>query len=418
MVKVSTIYKGIIILCVCIMMGLHLMTPTELIGGNTVKWIVGIIGIILALCSYIHIRHLNKFSKYIKLTTRYIVLFSIAVLISAMYTWFKYNYSLSELLISITPYTYVFFAIPLVYIFIVDGEPYTFLNKIVLVVIIFLCLKSLAWFLYNFQGMTIFPRWIFEYGDEWIRYGLLRVNVGYLNGITILICTYYGFKRQGNKVYIILLLGMILFLNYITRMRFLLAVSFVSMLVFLYYSVEKRKLYIIRRIAIIMVVIFVLTSDFFLQFITSFSLSGELSWSTAARFITINHYWEIIKNNNLFLGVGLLITDNPNSLFLLGTGLRYFLEDIGILGGVFRFGILSVFIYGSLFYYAIKTCHLARRKKDADNWPFSISLCIYMILSCVLLNIFDLQRAFDVPFYLSFFSFVYGEQLQSTQLKK
>ena len=90
--------------------------------------------------------------------------------------------------------------------------------------------------------------------------------------------------------------------------------------------------------------------------------------STAARLLTIDHYWSLIKEKDAILGVGFLsaYTNKAFSILRRSDTDRFWLEDLGILGGV----------------------------------------VVYMILSCILLNIFDAQRIWCMPFYLSVIYFV------------
>lgn len=86
---------------------------------------------------------------------------------------------------------------------------------------------------------------------------------------------------------------------------------------------------------------------------------------------------------------------------------RFWLEDLGILGGFFTFGVMALALYGKLFYASIKKVidPCSDRMTNYDSCIFVKSIVLYMIVSCVLLNIFDAQRIWGVPFYLSIIFF-------------
>lgn len=86
---------------------------------------------------------------------------------------------------------------------------------------------------------------------------------------------------------------------------------------------------------------------------------------------------------------------------------RFWLEDLGILGGFFTFGVMALALYGKLFYTSIKKVINSCRDRMAnyETCIFVNSIVLYMIISCVLLNIFDAQRIWGVPFYLGIIFF-------------
>ena len=72
-------------------------------------------------------------------------------------------------------------------------------------------------------------------------------------------------------------------------------------------------------------------------------------------------------------------------------------------------GLLAFWTYGYFVYLAIGSSF--RILKDGNSRGTAvlvISAVSYALLSCLAMNIFDGQRAFDVPFYLALFSYAYG----------
>ena len=68
---------------------------------------------------------------------------------------------------------------------------------------------------------------------------------------------------------------------------------------------------------------------------------------------------------------------------------------------------MALALYGKLFYASIKKVidSCSDRMTNYESCIFVKSIVLYMIISCVLLNIFDAQRIWGVPFYLSIIFF-------------
>lgn len=151
-----------------------------------------------------------------------------------------------------------------------------------------------------------------------------------------------------------------------------------------------------------------------------FSLNGMDGGSTEARLLTIEHYWSLIKEKGAILGVGFLsaYTDKAFSILRKSDTDRFWLEDLGILGGIFTFGILSLLLYGKLFFDSIKRTFVSHRIRKIDDRDDRFKKCVavYMMLSCILLNIFDAQRIWSMPFYLSVIYF--NQNLPKTNKQK
>ena len=68
---------------------------------------------------------------------------------------------------------------------------------------------------------------------------------------------------------------------------------------------------------------------------------------------------------------------------------------------------MALALYGKLFYISIKKVinSCSDRITNYESRIFVKSIVLYMIISCVLLNIFDAQRIWGVPFCLSIIFF-------------
>ena len=84
----------------------------------------------------------------------------------------------------------------------------------------------------------------------------------------------------------------------------------------------------------------------------------------------------------------------------------YYLDDLGILGTFVQIGLFTIVTHIFLFIKAIQVTIKCFKQANRDYLLYSLGLTIYLVGSCLLLNIFDRQRIFDVPFYLAIYSFL------------
>lgn len=298
---------------------------------------------------------------------------------------------------------------PIVYIFTMDDDMYKFTKTIYWTSMFLLGIKFITWYLYNFKGMTVFSGLLFQYSEGWTRNGFMRMDTGALFGIVLCVTLYYCFVKK-QLLYWLVLAFLYIYLIFVTQYRFQLIVTIVLTAYGYYCSTDSNRKKNVKLMAISFIIIaFVLFGglDYILNL---FSLNGMDGGSTAARLLTIDHYWSLIKEKNAILGVGFLsaYTNKAFSILRRSDTDRFWLEDLGILGGIFTFGILSLLLYGKLFFDSMKRTFASHRIRKIEGGDDCLKKCVvvYMILSCILLNIFDAQRMWCMPFYLSVIYFV------------
>lgn len=405
MFKISKIYKLLIIICTAEILGYRWFLPYHVLGTNAVYFVVAFCGVLMALTVQQFCLHDLEFVGGKKLLSKYILPYLLAVVICAMYTFIIYDYSITEMLTSLTPYMYIFIAYPLVYIFQKDGGFNKFIKWISYLVMVMLVIKIASWYLYNFRGITIFHNILFEYGD-WDLNGVQRVSMGQLIGIVFPYYASYGFSKKGKWQYKVIAIAMVLFSGIVSDSRYNTIIMVIILYVTLYNSYNKPNKKIFMRCLLILLALFVLSSNYFSSLLESFTSASNFRYgSTTYRLASIQHYWEIMKAKKAILGLGLLTTSNSNALSIMNNNgtMLFYLEDIGILGGIIRFGILSLTIYVPLIVMAVKTGVLCRKSSIKT---FIHGIVIYLVLSCVSLNPFDFQRAYSIPFYIAIFSYV------------
>lgn len=325
-----------------------------------------------------------------------------------IYSMIAYGYSLTQLLIISRKYFFVLYAYPIVYIFSMDDDMFKFINGIYWISMVLLAIKTVTWYLYNFKGMTIFSGLLLQYSEGWTRNGLVRLDAGALFGITLCLTLYYCMVKK-QLFYWIMLAFIYFYLIFVTQFRFQIIVSIVITVYCYYYASNSSKKKAIRLMIISLAIIIFILSGGLDYLLGLFSLNGVEKGSTEARLLTIEHYWSLIKRKNAILGVGFLSSYTSKAFDILRRSDtdRFWLEDLGILGGFFTFGVMALALYGKLFYASIKKVidPCSDRMTNYDSCIFVKSIVLYMIVSCVLLNIFDAQRIWGVPFYLSIIFF-------------
>ena len=209
--------------------------------------------------------------------------------------------------------------------------------------------------------------------------------------------------------YWIMLAFIYFYLIFVTQFRFQIIVSIVITVYCYYYASNSSKKKAIRLMIISLAIIIFILSGGLDYLLGLFSLNGAEKGSTEARLLTIEHYWSLIKRKNAILGVGFLSSYTSKAFDILRRSDtdRFWLEDLGILGGFFTFGVMALALYGKLFSVSIKKVidPCSDRMTNYESCIFVKSIVLYMIISCVLLNIFDAQRIWGVPFYLSIIFF-------------
>lgn len=406
LIKQSTIFKVVIFAVSLYVLGyLDLFMPPN---NELFRPVTGSIAIILAVATFFIKNKGEEYKKHIKFVNLFFMFYIPIILVTAVLSVFWYKYKLASLAAIVMPYFYPLYAYPLVYIFSKDKSHENYLRVIVGMVVVIMGLKAVAWYLYNFQHITIFPNVLLKHSEGWVRNGVLRVDVGGLYGVAICYTMTSAFVKRNRKAAAISI-GLALFSVFITQYRYLeIVILLVALLVYLV-STDSDKKKLIRILLLAgMGVAFILAGGLDM-ILASFSVENkDYGSSNEARIITIDYFWSIMEGIQYIVGLGMLYTGySPQATALLtrSSTLTYWLEDIGILGGFFMFGYLSFIIYGTLFYHAVKSSILSIKDRLKDR-AYLTSITGYMIMCCIMLNILDRQRIFDTSFYIAIISYI------------
>lgn len=406
MIKVSKIFRILIYFSALFMLG-YIKAFISIPGNEDYyRLLLALVGILLAFWVYSRCSTNSKFRVCCKNLSKYMKIYLPIILFAMVYSLFAYGYSIRGLLIAATPYLLIFWAYPIVYVLYRDGTSERILHVIFLLVLGILAIKFIGWYMYGFHGVTMFRNLLFQY-ENWTRSEFQRIDTGYLFSIAFAYALYGIYKKKNKIPYMMAAISMALFMVFITQYRYLQITMIIEFLLVYYYASETSKTKFIRLVLLAgLAVVFILLGGLD-SVLSSFSVHGSNAGSTIARIDTVIHYWGLLKDRNGLFGLGLLSGYNATTANMMARGgaERFWLSDIGILGGFFTFGILSVPLYFGLFHLAINTCKKAFRKRNNEMIVIVVGLTAYMIISCLLMNVFDGQRAYDVPFYLALYSF-------------
>lgn len=412
--RVSSVFKITILGCLSVFMGLLLIFSNVSKGTIAVyQMVIAVIGLLLAIIAVMlpYMDGLSKINKK-KLIAGYkkihIFMFpySIILLYEIVHTYNLYGYNKITLLYAITPYLYAFFSYPLMYIFVIDHGYKSLLKKVGILGVIMTLIRVIGWYLYNYRGSYIFSGLVLQ-SEDWLRNGLQRIDVIPLFGI---VTVYYAYRllREYNLYNFTVTLFLFLYLVFIAQARYLVVIVVILFVILLYLKPNSNKYEVLFRGMMTILLIFGILFGGVNYIIMLFSTNGAYGASTSIRFEAMEHFYNlIVQNKQFFGGLGLLTFWNSKASLLMMKNIwqNYYLSDIGIVGGLVVFGMLGIIIYGCMYYIGIKASIMSSTNKDKWDKVIIYGLFIYMVLSCMSLNIFDMNRSMDVPFYLAIFCY-------------
>ena len=315
----------------------------------------------------------------------------------------------------LSPYLYIYYTYPLIYVYSSEKKEFAFISKIVKVIILMIAIKTICWVAYSRLGVTLLSDLTFQY-ENWNRNGTLRIDGGCLLGFAFAYIWSSSYIKDTVKRRIISVL-ILCFVFFVTQYRFQ-AISLCVTIFSCYWlsSDGKSDRKTRKFIGVLAILLFIILGGAS-YILDSFSAEGVYGGSTIVRIQTISHYWDLLIENKAIFGLGMLNQGNAICYSMMrrttqwGLDSLYYLADIGILGGFFQFGSLAIPLYGLLFGHGWKTLKLCQSLNMHYESLIVGALMSYMFFSNFALNFFDIQRAFGLPFLLSIISYLYGKCL-------
>lgn len=286
-------------------------------------------------------------------------------------------------------------------------EEYILRNILTLGIVMYI-IKFLIWYLLNFHGIVIAPQIVFEYGEEWTRNNIFRLDDSSLMYLFLFSCLLYYKKTK--KIRYLAYVGIQLFYSIIVTASRSSTVSLIIIIIINYIISSPDILTKLRKYLIVFIGgLIILGTTMFQNFINSFRLNGHSSsLSSVTRLNALFYYIDTLNNmENPFkyiFGLGALSTNVVCEKAILRGSLGiYFIEDLGLLGIIFQFGLIGVYIILTIY---VIQYNCAKKKlhvtKDYISYQNSIILIMCTLIPSLLVQcIFDKSRIVALPFFIS-----------------
>lgn len=209
----------------------------------------------------------------------------------------------------------------------------------------------------------------------------------------------------------IALFGMV----YVVNTRIVIISMVVAMACILVLNTERKTVKYISYFIITVLVVYAIFSNQIDSIFSSFSVDSELGGSTLARIIAIEYFSTYTKANPL-IGMGIVYPSTPELRLIFSgpTGTSYF-DDLGLLGGFYRLGILGMIVIVIPLLRMLYLTFKIYRKKLPYSSMF-VGIMAYILVSQVSLNYLDFQRAVIGSFYWAIMEYYYRKKEEETKL--
>lgn len=378
---------------------------------NRAKWIAPVAVIVGLVCWN---NHKNKELKmYASFLKKYLTIVTVSIMILFLDAIIRYP--LNELVTTYgfgTYYFYAYLAIPLVYIFEIEGFE-GILNGLTNVVIVIYLVTIINGLFFYRSGTLLFQ----NIGDtDWIRDGKIRISTGAFGGIMLVFSTYrlYNAKTKRGKLkdIFLLILGVIYTIVIGQSRVFLLALG-CSILVLIFMGDGKRNKKIVFGGVVVAGVMFLAYSKSISTLFASFSTEGNYGGSTIARLSAWEYYIkEFLKNPITAIGFAgdenyFSLVHGDSGIYYQTVKVNYYYEDCGFIGLLAKTGIFSFPIYmWPLFRYIKMSLHYLKQKLIVPG-ALIISLTAYLVITTPTLDIFSLNKVIAWPLIIAVCEFTW-----------
>lgn len=397
-------------------------TSLTQIGSGILGWFANIyhITIITALSSVLmsviclflkSIRTIIRpYSKFVDKLCLYLLF---VIVIQIIYTSTKYSLSLSDFLYTFCTYSYLLLCYPLIYIAVSDNKDW--INLLKCIVLCFVLSIVLRWGvaqIYNFTGNKILPDLMIEYASEnWIRNERIRIVPPCFIMIIIPIVMYLvSISKRSYKKYFYCFFIVITFTYCLRVYQSRSVLVYLIVICYTIYMLKKKSLskkMLAVFVALIACTILINTS-YVSNFIDSFSSKGLYAGSTTARKTAIVYYADLFYQNPI-CGVGALWSGCAKTLSVLrGPIGNSYLEDLGILGGIFKFGIIGLLLYLMMLIRMVRgLVYIKKNSNRYSDYRFILlgSLFVAAVIFPTMIDWFYGVIAFGTPFMVTIFEY-------------
>lgn len=398
--------------------------PSELefiIYTNRAKWVAPVAVILACICWNNHKSIMKAYNSFLK---KYLIIVTVIVFI--MYVHAIIVYPLNGIMTTYglgCYYFYAFLAVPIIYIFEVDGGFEQFLKIVNIITIIMYVISIIQGISYMRTGTLLFSAASNKITGSMVRDGKIRVGAGAFSNIMLVYNLYnlYNVRKKSRKQtlvsIIIIILGMVnIYFTGQTRVALLTVFASAAVLIWLGDGSKNKKL--LAGIMGVVMIIFVLSSEILSNIWSSFSSTGDLAGSTITRINTLSYYWGKFLQNPIF-AIGFAGDEHYYSLVHGNSGIyyqtvliRYDYTDVGYIGQLMKLGIFSVGVYLWPLFRFIKMSLLFAKNKLEKRGPLLIALVCYLLLTSGTLIILDPNRVIAFPLIIALFEYSYKHRIK------
>lgn len=393
---------------------------------NKAKWI-GAVAVLTALICYK--RHKTVLKAYTGFLRKYCAVTAISLLLISAYTIIAYP--LNPLITTYgfaSYYLYAFLAIPIIYIYIVEGSFERFfklLNVITICMYIVTIIQGVA---FMKTGKLLFASANETVSGGMIRDGKVRLYSGAMSFLMIIYNIYllYNCRKERTKKkklpLISLILGMIsICFTGNSRIMLVTLLASLGILVLLGDGSGRKK--ILAMIAVIGAIVFLFTSGIVSKLLASFSTTGNLAGSSIARVGAYKYYLDAFLKNPLF-AIGFVGDENyydivhgSSGIYYQTVHVRYFYDDVGIAGQLALLGISIVGIYIWPLFRIIKIAVQCCKNRQFLEGKLVIAIACYLVCTTPTMIVLDSSRVIAFPIVLASTELIYTNYLMKNGKK-
>lgn len=340
-----------------------------------------------------HIR--NTINPYCKKINKFLVVVFLLVFIESVYTVAFGGISFDEVMISAESYLKLLLVYPIIYILCMYGENRTNLY-ISMVLCTMICYCAYIAVVFNQTGANLNP--ILIYNERRLRGSTIRIQSIALLWFALPICfnEFLHMKQKIKKIFLgavsFGLLAYFIFINQ-SRSHYL---ALIAMMIVMYFCKERRGK---RQLLLVIIgtigAIAVINSQFFQEFLFTFSTSYSES-TTTERILIIADLNNAVRRMPLgyLFGMGIRNTAEINGV------VRWFM-DIGLLGDFFNTGILSLVLFGYMVTRLVKNARILKAFNNKDR-TFLVGIAVYLLAGILGYTVLPYTRIFSIPFILAY----------------
>lgn len=343
------------------------------------------------------------YSRFFYITLIYLAVFTAA---HCVYSYVVYSEGFDSLYTTVRQVWLLLYFLPFMYIIHAFGGYDRLLKDILAMTLVFMTIKTLRAFLYNFTGITVLNAMSYS-----LRHGRMRMSLNAFGGIVFIFCVYkiMELSRKSKEYYYYLAATLFIFFYeiYINMTRMYIISFFVTFAVMVFVKRRPKGARLFVIILLFIAVAVLAATGVIGAFLETFSESNEeFGASTLGRSYSMSYFSEVANSQPVF-GLSFLVPDTPlrTNLFFSSTGTAY-LDDLGIVNMYFRYGILgiilTVLIFGRMIYCAVMAL-IAKSQRAV----IIVGIITFIALTCVSLCVFDGQRILTVPLYWAILEYEY-----------